>query len=524
MQKPTQMYWKRLRRQLLSWDEVIASARAAWAKLAQLRARSGRAVLIVGLLSLFALMVEAAIFGVPPGIFLRGIASGPIPPAIGWGVAGMIVGIVVHFTLIAAMATVLIGLSDKYILMREEWLSAGLAYGVGTWVVMDLVVLPIRWPTIYPVLTPLAVGIQLTSHILFVGLPIAYLAQQKRSVAEAARLRMPERSDAERCDNTEQTPVGVIVPMYNAAATIDATLRSIVTQTYRALEIVIVDDGSTDRSPDIAASWAARDHRIRVVRQPNAGVAAARNRGAAESTCPFLAFIDADDLWAPQKIAAQMAMMNASEPDCGLIYCWSAGIDPAGRVFSEGEQPLYEGHVLGELCRRNFVKNGSAMLVTRAAFEQVGGFDPSLNAARAQGCEDLLFALSVAEHHAFRAIPRSLVGYRMGHRSMSSDTRQMQRSFDMVAERFRQRLPRHAGELDAHRADYLGWLFGVALSAGNGAAVVLHARALGNISRRRLLATIADVTWGQTQLFLARATAWARPVRHLRPRYEECEW
>src|SRR5882672_6621288 len=104
--------------------------------------------------------------------------------------------------------------------------------------------------------------------------------------------------------------VGVVVPMFNAELTIGVTLTSICRQTYQFLDIVVVDDGSTDRSASIVASYAQIDRRIRLLRQSNAGVAHARNSGAASTDAAFLAFVDADDLWAPPKIQLQLRVLQ----------------------------------------------------------------------------------------------------------------------------------------------------------------------------------------------------------------------
>ncbi|WP_292521618.1 glycosyltransferase family A protein, partial [Mesorhizobium sp.] len=98
--------------------------------------------------------------------------------------------------------------------------------------------------------------------------------------------------------------------MFNAEGTIRATLTSICQQAHQALDIVVVDDGSTDKSASIVASCAEKDRRIRLMRQPNAGVAHARNSGAASTDAEFLAFVDADDLWAPSKIALQLRALQ----------------------------------------------------------------------------------------------------------------------------------------------------------------------------------------------------------------------
>src|SRR5215510_7071243 len=105
--------------------------------------------------------------------------------------------------------------------------------------------------------------------------------------------------------------------MFNSERTISATLKSICDQTHRNLDIVVVDDGSTDGSAAAVADWRARDPRVRLVQQANAGVAAARNAGAAATTASFLSFIDADDLWAPTKVEHQLAALKDGGPAVG---------------------------------------------------------------------------------------------------------------------------------------------------------------------------------------------------------------
>jgi glycosyltransferase involved in cell wall biosynthesis len=266
--------------------------------------------------------------------------------------------------------------------------------------------------------------------------------------------------------NSGSVPVGIIVPMYNAEHTIGATLKSVCRQTHRTLDIVVVDDGSTDASAAIVAAYARSDQRIRLVRQKNGGVAAARNLGAVSTDADLLAFIDADDLWAPSKIALQVQALQEGGSIAGLAYCWFAQIDAESRVYSLNNRPLDEGWVLQRLCRNNFVGNGSSMMLRRAAFEAVGGFDPSLRARNAQGCEDMLICLRVAEQFEFRVVPQYLVGYRMTNTNMSSDVMQMLRSCEIVLDEFREKHPEFRDDLDAHLVDMVEWLVVRALVSG----------------------------------------------------------
>src|SRR5689334_21141299 len=102
--------------------------------------------------------------------------------------------------------------------------------------------------------------------------------------------------------------VTVVVPVYNTLPYVADALESALAQTHRELDVVVVDDGSTDGSSGVVVELAAREPRIRVVRQPNAGLAAARNAGLAAAAGEYVAFLDSDDLWLPEKLERQLAV------------------------------------------------------------------------------------------------------------------------------------------------------------------------------------------------------------------------
>lgn len=255
----------------------------------------------------------------------------------------------------------------------------------------------------------------------------------------------------------QDTMVGVVVPMYNAERTVAATLRSIYEQTHKNLDIIVVDDGSTDRSVEIVKAWQARDQRIRLVQQPNSGVSVARNRGAATTTADYLAFVDADDLWAPTKIEYQLRTLQDAGPDVGLVYCWYATINMNDRVATMGPQPMDEGRVLRGLCAYNLIGNGSTLLMRRSAFQTAGGYDPSLRARGFDGAEDFLMCFRLAEQTEFRVVPRYLVGYRQTPASMSTHSLRMFRASSIVLLEYRARFPDLARAIDAQRQDFRHW-------------------------------------------------------------------
>lgn len=119
-----------------------------------------------------------------------------------------------------------------------------------------------------------------------------------------------------------EVTVAVVIPAYNAEGTLAETISSVRNQTHRALDIVVVDDGSRDDTLAIAHEIVKIDPRVRVLKQRNSGVAAARNAGWRSTSADLVAFLDADDLWSPDKIERQLAALESGGPQVGLVYTW----------------------------------------------------------------------------------------------------------------------------------------------------------------------------------------------------------
>ena len=262
---------------------------------------------------------------------------------------------------------------------------------------------------------------------------------------------------------SDQRLVSVIIPAYNAARTIDETLRSARHQTHRNLEILVVNDGSKDATAQIVLRHAALDSRVRLITQANSGVATARNRGIAEAKAELIAPLDADDLWAPTKIEKQLQAMTRGGPRVGLVYTWFAVIDDHGTVLDLNHRPPNAGNVLWRMCRGNLVGNGSSPLMRKSAILEAGGFEPGLRAARAQGCEDLLLYFRIAERHEFAVVPEHLTGYRRHAETMSEDSLQMLRSYHLVAREMCRKYPEYAEDIRLGEADLADWLIRKAL-------------------------------------------------------------
>lgn len=205
-----------------------------------------------------------------------------------------------------------------------------------------------------------------------------------------------------------QPLVSVVMPAWNAEATIVEALRSVAAQTYRDLEIIIVDDGSTDATAALAKEFCASDPRARTVRRSNGGPAAARNLGIAEARGEWIALIDADDLWHPTKIEKQLSVALASDEPPGFVYCWYRKVDEDGFVTGSGPRWAAEGRAFLPLAYLHFVRGGSSLLLSKAAFIEAGGYDESFR----EGCEDVVLELEIARRRPIAVVPEYLFGYR----------------------------------------------------------------------------------------------------------------
>jgi glycosyltransferase involved in cell wall biosynthesis len=254
-------------------------------------------------------------------------------------------------------------------------------------------------------------------------------------VAEILRVN---NGEARQPFSAQESLVTVIIPAYNAAATIGPTLASVLAQTHRRLEVIVVDDGSRDNTPELVSQLAERDPRIRLVRCANAGPAAARNTGIGHANGEFIAPIDADDLWHPTKIEKQLAIMQRKGSSVGAVTCWARAIDYRGQILFDLKTFDFRGEVFAPLILWNFVQSGS-LLFRRSLAVDFGGYDTSL--PRQAPVEDFKFNLDLAERCDFDFIPEFLFGWTMRQGSRSTDTSEMLRSRSLVVDRARAHHP-----------------------------------------------------------------------------------
>ena len=201
--------------------------------------------------------------------------------------------------------------------------------------------------------------------------------------------------------------VSVIIPVYNGAATIDRALKSVFDQTFKDFEIVICDDGSTDDTPAVLAKYGDR---IRVVRQANRGLPAARNAAVAASGGESLALIDHDDEWLPNKLEIEVAAMTA-DPAAALLYSDMIVVNEAGEEFRRSQIGPDTAHAptMDEMLGRIWPITPSTVVMRRDAFNRAGGFCEQLISA-----EDIHFWLLMREQGHFIFIPEKLVRFTYG--------------------------------------------------------------------------------------------------------------
>jgi glycosyltransferase involved in cell wall biosynthesis len=223
--------------------------------------------------------------------------------------------------------------------------------------------------------------------------------------------------------------VTVIIPAYNAIRYIAETMETVITQTYQDFEVLIVNDGSTDDTPNWVSQFCQQEAKVRMISQVNKGLPGARNTGIKESRGEYIAILDADDLWEPTKLQKQVDSLD-SHPEAGLCYTWTALADSEGKATGRVVTSHAEGKVWQQLTEINFVCCGSTPMIRRHCFETVGFF-----------AEDLLFSedwdmwLRIAAKYPFVVVKEPLIRYRQHSNNMTKNCQKMLETSRVLIER-----------------------------------------------------------------------------------------
>ncbi len=225
----------------------------------------------------------------------------------------------------------------------------------------------------------------------------------------------------------------VIIPVYNGAPYIAKAITSVLAQSESSFELIVADDGSTDGTGDIVRQFS--DSRLRLISQENAGPSAARNHGIAVSSGEWVGFLDSDDSWRPEKLAAHLRRA-AEQPEAGLTYSSVVVTEPDG-TFVQMLTADLEGWVLDRLLFGNVIwGGGSSVMVRRDVFDRVGPFDPDIKYG-----EDWEMWLRIAAAYPLTAIAEPLTCRLERHESYGKQAEPMRdaclgflnRAFDSYA-------------------------------------------------------------------------------------------
>jgi glycosyltransferase involved in cell wall biosynthesis len=216
------------------------------------------------------------------------------------------------------------------------------------------------------------------------------------------------------------TLISVIIPVFNGAKTIEKTIKSVLQQTFSDFELIIINANSTDSTLDVISQIV--DSRIKVFSYPSANVAVNRNRGFQHSIGEFVTFIDADDIWKPDKLAAQyQALIN--NPQAAVAYSWTNCIDEKDQFMRPCSYVKWTGDVYDKFLLDDFIGSGSNVMIRRSAYIAVGGFDELLSNA-----QDTDMWLRLAANYDFTVVPKPQILYRISTNSMSSNISGLEKS------------------------------------------------------------------------------------------------
>ena len=222
--------------------------------------------------------------------------------------------------------------------------------------------------------------------------------------------------------------VSVIIPTYNYGRFISHAIRSVLNQTYQAVELIVVDDGSNDNTREVVSEFG---NSVKYIRQHNAGVCAARMAGVRESKGELIAFLDADDLWEPTHLEKQVERF--ADEAVGLVHSGMREFDSQSgetlRLYVDGaEEDAARNLLLWEAPHVNV--SGSAVMVLRTAFDEVGGFDTRIKVG-----EDWDFCYRIAKHYKVAFVPEPLVNYRNHAAAAHRDVGEMERGMALFYEK-----------------------------------------------------------------------------------------
>lgn len=267
----------------------------------------------------------------------------------------------------------------------------------------------------------------------------------------------------------DQPLVSVVIACFNCAALVTQTLDSLMRQTHRNLEVIAVDDESTDATREVLDAYRATEPRLRIIHKSNGGCASARNAGIAAAKGQFIAVIDADDLWAPNYVEAHLARF-ADDPELGVSFTPVRFISFEGTFTGEVTRPKLHGITPQDLLEGN--PAGCAMMIARRqVFDDVGPYNPQLRRAEDQ---EWLFRVTLSRWR-IGGYPEALADYRNSPSGLSADLEAQRKAYLELLEHVRKLAPDVVAR-GYRRAvgTMLHYMARRAIRLGKGADVVRH--------------------------------------------------
>jgi glycosyltransferase involved in cell wall biosynthesis len=258
--------------------------------------------------------------------------------------------------------------------------------------------------------------------------------------------------------------ISVVVPAYNVAATIHETLVSISNQTFTDIEIIVVNDGATDTTPDILASYS--DPRLRVIHQVNRGLAGARNTGIHNAMGKYIAFCDADDVWEAEKLERHFDHLEGDD-NVGISFAGSSMMDENGRRLKVSQFPKLKNITPADVFKRNPIGNGSAAVVRREAFDCIA-YRPDFEAERDWWFDETMrqsedidawMRFILASDWKIEGIDGLLTRYRIQSGGLSTNLTKQYQTWKHMCSKVQDTAPgfatQHAGAAEAYQLRFL---------------------------------------------------------------------
>lgn len=231
--------------------------------------------------------------------------------------------------------------------------------------------------------------------------------------------------------------ISIVIPAYNSAKFLPAVIQSVLEQTYKYWELLVIDDGSTDNTAALVNEYCQLDSRIRLISKENGGVSSARNLGVELSNAELIAFLDSDDLWLPDKLSVHVDYMD-THPEVGVSFARVELIDSEGKSTGKLTANIFKDLQSHVFFYTNPTVTTSNVVIRKSIFQSLGGFDKAIKYSEDI---DLLFRIAVQSDLKIEGIDKVLIQYRLHSSGLSSDIMKMKEGWIKLMDKARKEAP-----------------------------------------------------------------------------------